>query len=102
MGIFVTTVLNAPVTEFNFMSDENGANLDSQEGIIRCRIPRLPLNSGLFYFNVIIRDHSAELVDFVQQAGRITVVRADYFRDGRMLTDETCIVSIQHSWEIKA
>ena len=65
-------------------------------GKVECQIPRLPLNKGVYTYNVIARSNE-QIQDWVQQAGQFDVESGDYFRTGK-IPDSHRLVLIDHDW----
>ncbi len=102
LGSYITTQLGQPITEFHYFSDSRGANTPPPErGVVRFSLPRLPINAGDFCSNLIIRGLNTELYDFVRQAISFRVVRGQFFKDGRMMTAEECLVNVDYSGSLE-
>ncbi|MCX5713095.1 MAG: ABC transporter ATP-binding protein [Candidatus Omnitrophica bacterium] len=68
-------------------------------GVIRCRIPKLPLVPGIYSFNVFAQVNSC-LADWVQNAGKFEVQAGDFYRTG--LLPDSCQgnLLIEHEWSV--
>ena len=67
-------------------------------GKIECTIPRLPLNEGLYYYNISIHSLGG-LEDWVQEAGSFEIVSGDFYGTGNM-PDRERMILIDHNWKI--
>jgi lipopolysaccharide transport system ATP-binding protein len=98
LGSYITTHLGQPITEFHYFSDALGAGTPPPDGgVVRFSLPRLPINAGDFCSNLIIRGLDTELYDFVRQALSFRVIRGQYFKDGRMMTAEECLLNVDYT-----
>lgn len=88
---YVITDLNTKSLALEFPIERAG------EIIIRCRLPRLPLASGLYNHDVIVR--ADEIVeDFVLTAGKFQVEDGDFFGSGRTFDKGHGILLIDQEW----
>ncbi len=74
--------------------------LISEVGLVRdyvCRIPRLPLLPGHYYWNVAIAD-GGKLLDHVYSCAKLEVLAGDYFRNGQTTPVQGGFVLVDHSW----
>jgi lipopolysaccharide transport system ATP-binding protein len=71
------------------------------KGIFKCCIPKLPLNTGLYFYNVIARSGGA-IEDWVRQAGRFEVESSDYFSTGRVVDPAHGIFLIDQKWYLES
>lgn len=67
------------------------------EGMFELEIPRLPLNSGRYSFNVFARVRGATL-DFVREAGILDVEAGDYYGTGRLPAPGQQGVFVDYDW----
>lgn len=67
-------------------------------GRLECIIPRLPLNSGTYYYNVSAHSLGG-LEDWVERAGVFDVEAGDYFGTGRC-PDKGRLIHMDHKWSI--
>ena len=70
-----------------------------REGEIRCEIPRLPLNAGLYVYNVIARTGPA-VQDFIKEAGCFQVETGDYFGSGHTVDTDQGMLLVDHRWQL--
>ncbi|HSX13410.1 MAG TPA: ABC transporter ATP-binding protein [Chlamydiales bacterium] len=99
----VSIGLSCPSIPFiaNFGVEEFNRTLDfapRSKGIIVCEIKKLPLNSGIFYYNLMARASQigAEIEDFVTNAGSFTTEPGKYFD---AIVPKHGFLLIDHSWE---
>lgn len=71
--------------------------LDRNSGRLCCRIPRLPLSSGVYSFNLSCEVNGV-LSDSIRDAGQITVEAGDYYGTGKLPTGEHPSVFIDYDW----
>lgn len=67
-------------------------------GVFECVIPKLPLNSGTYYYNVSAHS-SGGLEDWVERAGVFNVEAGDYFGTGKC-PDIGRLIHMDHKWTI--
>jgi lipopolysaccharide transport system ATP-binding protein len=53
-----------------------------EDGVIKLRINKLPLNIGRYQFTLIAVDSGVEIYDWVQKAGEFDVEFGDYYNNG--------------------
>jgi lipopolysaccharide transport system ATP-binding protein len=84
---------------FSCRSDVVGSriNIASGRGEVFCEIPKFPLSSGKYYFNVIAYKNN-ETIDWVQKAGFIEVDAGDFFGTGRLPAIEYNGVFVMNKW----
>lgn len=71
--------------------------LDKSVGRVYCRIPRLPLSSGVYSYNLSCEVNSIAS-DSIRDAGQITVEAGDYYGTGKLPTGEHPSVFIDYAW----
>jgi lipopolysaccharide transport system ATP-binding protein len=71
-----------------------------RKGRISCALPRLPLNSGHYYFNVRGMLGGA-VADWVQSAGRFQVEPGDFYRTGHLPSREQGPFLLETVWDLK-
>ncbi len=83
-------------------SDAVGTEFDVEpgRGVAFCRIPRLPLNQGRYYYNVIAYQ-GGEVIDWVKEAGFLDVTTGDYYGTGKVPAAAIQSVFIDYSWDKK-
>ena len=72
---------------------------DSETGIIRCTIRKLPVNVGIYTYNIMVRDQNLDIIDYIIEAGRFDVIEGDYFGTGKITLSDRLIM-MEHKWEI--
>jgi lipopolysaccharide transport system ATP-binding protein len=72
---------------------------DSETGIIRCTIEKLPVNVGIYTYNIMVRDQNRDIIDYIEEAGKFNVVEGDYFGTGKITLSDRLIM-MEHKWEI--
>lgn len=101
VGIAISTIRNPSLTGL-------GSSVTGQEfaeipkaGRIECIIPKLPLNSGAFTYNLMARSTrpGEEIEDWVQQAGMFDVEPGDYYGSG-LIPGKQFLMLIEHKWKI--
>ena len=69
------------------------------DGIIKCKIKKLPLNKGSFVYNIMFRDKNNDILDYLAEAGRFVVVEGDYYGTGKTPESDRLFL-MNHNWEI--
>jgi lipopolysaccharide transport system ATP-binding protein len=69
------------------------------KGRIECYLPRLPLNSGLYFYNIIARTNNG-IEDWIQRAGSFTVESADYYGTGRIVDTNQGSYLFNQKWKL--
>lgn len=88
---YVITDLNTKSVAIEFTIERAG------ECVICCRIPRLPLASGLYNYDVIVRaEESVE--DFIITAGKFQVEDGDFFGTGKTFDKGHGIILLDQIW----
>jgi len=67
-------------------------------GRVACRVPRLPLNRGTYFYNIFARS-SGGVEDWVQQAGKFDVQPGDYFGTGQVQESDR-LVMMDQEWHL--
>lgn len=95
----VHTLTNIPITDLgNITTGDFFMGGIPDKGRIECYIPKLPLNTGSYSYNVIARSGTV-IEDWVTQAGRFDVETGDYFGTGKT-PDSGRLIMIDHKWNI--
>lgn len=71
--------------------------LDASSGCVSCRIPRFPLSSGVYSYNLACQVNSI-VCDSIHDAGQITVEAGDYYGTGKLPVHEHPSVFIDYAW----
>ncbi len=76
----------------------------TQHGKLSCRIPRFPLNEGMFYLDIMLKQgsDSRDILDSIEQAVNIQVIAGDYFGTGRTVNSISSPALVQHEWSSDA
>ena len=69
-------------------------------GVVRLRIPRLPLPPGRYSVNVFATA-AGEVADWVQRACELTVAEGDFYSSGQRPAEGHQSVLIDHSWVLE-
>ncbi len=70
-----------------------------EQGVFRCRIPRLPLNPGSYAIN-IYSEVNGTIADWIQNAAEFEVLEGDFFQSGRLPPTSHGQFIVDHSWEL--
>ena len=95
------TVTGTPVTRLTstVTGDESGWDDHiPRSGRVECYIPKLPLNAGLYVYNVLA-ETGTEMEDWVKDAGFLSVEQGDFFGTGRLI-DAKFAVLVDHQWTL--
>ena len=69
------------------------------KGIITCLINKLPLNTGIYTYNIMTRENNGDILDYIIEAGRFDVTEGDYFGTGKIAASDRLIM-MDHKWKI--
>jgi lipopolysaccharide transport system ATP-binding protein len=86
---------------FHLSTTVNGFDFEEipAVGVIQCTIPNLPLQPGSYGFNLFCTV-SGEIVDWIQNAGRIDVEAGDFFGTGRLPSADQGPFLVGHAWDV--
>ncbi len=73
--------------------------LSRREGVVDCRIDRLPLAAGPYFLNLTVRSNDA-IEDWVQEAAVLNVENGDFFGTGRISPPSHGGVYIDQAWSV--
>ena len=98
----LNTIQNIQVSDLSSETtgDELGLH-DSAVGIIRCTIEKLPVNVGIYTYNIMVRDQNRDVIDNISEAGKFNVVEGDYFGTGKITLSDRLIM-MEHKWGISS
>ena len=82
----------------NHMSNELFENAPPS-GTVFCRIPRMPLMSGVYKMDVSVFVNGA-VADNIKDALKIDIVESDYYGSGKIFSNKRQGIYIDQSWEI--
>jgi lipopolysaccharide transport system ATP-binding protein len=100
--IVVKTPMGQPIFSTNTrLYDEYLPEL-KPNGRIICDIPRIPLNEGNYYLDVMIKQgqDSRTILDGIEQAMELNVVAGDYFGTGRIANRTNSPILVSHLWRV--
>jgi lipopolysaccharide transport system ATP-binding protein len=86
----------------NFSNGQVNLGKLPQRGRVECLFPKIPLRSGKFVYNMICRESSWEILDFLEEAGVFFVEPGDFFGTGRTIEENQGKILFQQSWSIRA
>ena len=70
------------------------------KGRFECLIPRLPLNTGVYVYNVMAETGpDCEAEDWIQNAGTFAVEQGDFFGTGKVIEPKFPALT-DHSWRV--
>lgn len=98
----LNTIQNIQISDLS--NETTGVDLDFPDydtGIIACTIEKLPVNVGIYTYNIMVRDQNRDIIDYIQEAGRFDVVEGDYFGTGKITLSDRLIM-MEHHWEIES
>lgn len=102
VGFGLNTVRNVAITDLaNLYSGDYFEGEAPRRGRVECFIPRLPLNRGVYTYNVIARTTGLEVEDYVIHAGRFNVEAGDFFGTGR-IPDSQRLIMMEQKWKLSA
>ena len=97
----LNTIQNIQISDLS--NETTGIDLDFPDydtGIIACTIEKLPVNVGIYTYNIMVRDQNRDIIDYIQEAGRFDVIEGDYFGTGKITLSDRLIM-MEHHWEIE-
>jgi len=72
----------------------------SMSGKIICTIKRLPLTSGNYTYNLMLRNNN-DVQDFIQRAGEFFVEEGDFFGTGKTVQKGMGSILIEQDWTLR-
>ncbi|MBT6439745.1 MAG: ABC transporter ATP-binding protein [Flavobacteriales bacterium] len=96
----VNTIRNVAITDLsNFTAgDEFHEHEIPNKGKVVCEIPSLTLNTGSYYFNVLVRTPGA-VEDWITEAFYFDVEAGDFFKSGN-LPDTARLILMNQDWKL--
>jgi hypothetical protein len=98
----VYTQRGAPVTRLfsNVTATDGFEDELPPQGRFECLIPRLPLNTGCYVYNVMAEiGPECEAEDLVREAGSFTVEHGDFYGTGKVIEPKFTTLT-DHSWRL--
>lgn len=96
----IHTLSNIAITNlYNLNTGDEFYGEIPSEGIISCEIDKIPLNDGTYTYNLFISDLGGEVLDYVENAGKLDVIEGDYYGTGKIT--ESRLILMEHKWCIK-
>jgi lipopolysaccharide transport system ATP-binding protein len=96
----LNTLQNTQISDLSNITTGDELQLpDGDYGIIRCKIKKLPVNVGMYTYNIMVRNVNFDIIDYIIEAGRLNVVEGDYFGTGKIILSDRLIM-MEHMWEI--
>jgi len=84
---------------YNVTTDEIFNDNIPSKGIVTCVVHRLPLNNGIYSYNIMAMEKNEDILDYICDAGELNVAAGDYFGTGKIPSNDRLIM-IDHSWNI--
>jgi lipopolysaccharide transport system ATP-binding protein len=85
---------------FRSTFSRDALGISSDEGIIRCETPSLPLVNGTYVCDLFLSHDDREILDFVTDAASITVTGGDFFGTGSGGQPTHCKVLTAATWSV--
>lgn len=82
-AVNTSSTIGQPVTALRSDYTKETFTVTPSKGVIRCRLPRLPLSPGSYLLNVYI-GAGREIIDWIQEAVEMTVSESDFYGTGRI------------------
>lgn len=89
---FIATLGNEYASEY--------FEIDKTEGVVRCRLQKLPLCRGTYTLNVIVFENG-HIQDWVQEAKILKVENGDFFGTGRTIPETHNGVLFEQEWDLE-
>lgn len=78
-------------TEFN--------NPMGEEYVIKCKVKEVPLTTGVYIFNAIIRTDN-QIQDFLQNVSSFQIEEGDFYKTGKTIEKGQGVVLFKQDWEL--
>lgn len=100
--INVKTPMGQPLFSLNTRLCNQYLLLVDRRGIIKCDIQHIPLNEGLYYLDILVKQgqDSRTVLDAIEQAVQLQVVAGDYFGTGRIANRQSSPILVPHKWSV--
>jgi lipopolysaccharide transport system ATP-binding protein len=85
----------------NFSTGQTSLGTLPRRGRVSCLLPKLPLRSGKFIYNLIARESNRDVLDFIEEAGSFEVEPGDFFGTGRTIEDNQGKILFNQSWSLE-
>lgn len=94
----ITSAREIPITDLsNVLTNQTFINVP-KKGEIECIIPKIPLNVGSYYYNLMLRNNNL-IEDWITCANAFEVLAGDYFNSGK-LSDSGRLMFMEQDWKI--
>lgn len=98
----LNSIQNIQVSDLSNITTGNELKLPNGNiGIIRCVIKKLPVNIGIYTYNIMLRNANDDIIDYISEAGRLNVIEGDYFGTGKIILSDRLIM-MEHIWKISS
>jgi len=98
VGIYVRGLYGQPLFICLSRVAQNGFSTLAPSGSIRCHIPVLPLQPGVYMLDIWCKVDEV-ITDFVNHASELTVSAGDFFGSGKLPPPEGGEFLVFHQWE---
>lgn len=71
----------------------------ANEGVLTCMIPKWPLSSGLYTYNLYSKE-SGLVSDWIKQAGTVQVEQGDFYGTGKLPAQAYQGVFVDYDWQV--
>jgi lipopolysaccharide transport system ATP-binding protein len=96
----INSLQNVKITDLsNKTTGDDFSDTIRSNGVITCSIKKLPLNIGIYTFNVMTRENNGDILDYIIEAGRFDVTEGDYFGTGKIPASDRLFM-MEHNWTI--
>lgn len=100
VGFALSTIIGIPLTDLsNVFSGDQFIGTAPKNGRVECVLPRLPLNSGSYFYNIIARSGDV-IEDWILKAGKFDVESSDYFGSGKTMDAAHGMFLFDQNWEL--
>jgi len=98
----INTIQNIQISDLSNNTTGDEIIISKHEGgIIRCTINKLPVNIGIYTYNIWVSTIGGDILDYIAEAGRFDVIEGDYFGTGKITLSDR-LMMMEHSWEISS
>ena len=73
---------------------------DNRGGIIRCKVPKLPLLPDLYYYHIYVEDKIGGILDNITFVNSFAVEEGDFFGTGKLTMKGLGSFLVENEWEL--
>ena len=97
----INSIQNVQVTDLsNVTTGDDLIFKENNVGKLICKINKLPLNIGIYTYNIMIRDQNHDIIDYIIEAGQLNIIEGDFFGTGKITLSDRLIM-LDHNWTLE-